>query len=653
MLRIRGFSAEQLPVTQRLTLINGLLLIALVIVAMISWRANDAQRKAMADLALISRAARYHQDADTQNANLRADVNEALGSAAYTSISRDSVLASLADDSEALRRDIRDLDRIELPPDVAESLGRVRDLEDAYRIQASDAAKAILSNTTAGYAQMPQFNASYEALQEAMLKQTGVLARRIVASSEAADAASQRAKSLLLTATILTSLVVCTLVALLSISIRQSLRRVRDVAQAIAAGNLAARADSSSGDEVGSLAVAMNQLAVNLGGMMDRLQADSERDAFGRTVVEALDMADTEAEAYSVVSRVMAKVAPEMPMELLIADSSRAHLERATEHPVAGSPGCSVESPFSCVAVRRGTVATFPDGEAVNACPRLRGRPGGEVSAVCVPLSFMGRSLGVLHAAAARAAPATATQVAQLGSIAQQTASRVGTLRAFRRTQIQASTDSLTGLVNRRTIEEHIRKLNGKGASYAFVLCDLDHFKKLNDNHGHQVGDMALRLFADVLRGCMRDDDMPARWGGEEFVIILANCNAAQALDAVRRIQSALAQALLAGTVPAFASSYGISDTTMASKFDEIARLADNALYQAKEQGRDRAVIANGPSAALVMPRRDAEHLAAVDMDLMNDDLGPLDTHLSDPLADTSSTVLPVLPISYRSTRRR
>jgi diguanylate cyclase (GGDEF)-like protein len=330
-----------------------------------------------------------------------------------------------------------------------------------------------------------------------------------------------------------------------------------------------------------------------------------------------MEMADSEAEAYDVVSHVMKVVAADLPMELLVADSSRSHLEHAAQHPSAGSPGCSVESPFSCVAVRRGAVTTFANSDEVNACPKLRGRPGGAVSAVCVPLSFMGRSMGVLHAAGPTNRPATDTMVAQLSSVAHQAASRVGTLRAFRRTQIQASTDSLTGLMNRRTVEEHIRTLSANGDGYAFVLCDLDHFKKLNDTHGHEAGDQALRLFADVLRATLRENDMPCRWGGEEFVLILARRSAAQAFEAVERLREALAQALLAGSAPTFTASFGIADTSMGLQLDQLARMADDALYQAKEAGRNCAVIAHGGGAAQVVPRRNAEHLAEVDVKTM------------------------------------
>jgi diguanylate cyclase (GGDEF)-like protein len=226
----------------------------------------------------------------------------------------------------------------------------------------------------------------------------------------------------------------------------------------------------------------------------------------------------------------------------------------------------------------------------------------------------MGHSLGVLHTTAPVNAPPSPKQVAQLSAIAQHAASRVGTLRVFHRTQLQASTDSLTGLSNRRTLEEHVRGLLANGLQYALVLCDLDHFKKLNDTHGHDAGDKALRVFADVLRGCMRSEDLPARWGGEEFALVLARATASQAAEAVGRIRAALAAALLAGSAPAFTASYGIADSSMEPQLEQLARLADDALYQAKQAGRDRAIVAGDKSVADGMPRRDIEHPPEMDL---------------------------------------
>jgi diguanylate cyclase (GGDEF)-like protein len=358
-------------------------------------------------------------------------------------------------------------------------------------------------------------------------------------------------------------------------------------------------------------------MADHLNEVIGRLRAEADRDAFGTQLVEALEMADTEEDAYAVVARAMRTVSADLPTELLLADSSRAHLERATQHPEAGAPGCGVESPFSCMAVRRGVPVVFPDSEALNACSRLRGRPCGSISAVCVPVSFMGRALGVLHASGPVGQPPVARQVAQLTTLGMQAGARIGTVRAFNSTQRKATTDSLTGLANRRSAEERARQLNGEGKSFALVLTDLDYFKHLNDSRGHEAGDQALRLFAETLRTCVRDGDMAARWGGEEFVLILPQANAAQALELVERVRANLAEKLLVGSIPEFTASFGIADSSMGARFERLLRMADEALYCAKEAGRDCARIAGAESSKAAATRRAYEHPASPDLDLI------------------------------------
>ena len=244
------------------------------------------------------------------------------------------------------------------------------------------------------------------------------------------------------------------------------------------------------------------------------LTRQAQRDSFGSQLTEALEMADEEEATYDIVERAMVEVSPVSPMELLLSDSSRANLERSAIS-VAGAPGCPVQSPFSCVAVRRGSPVVFESSEALNACPKLRDRPSGPCSAVCVPVSFMGRSLGVLHATGPEGEPLDSQQVAQLTTLATQAGARIGTVRAFERTQLQASTDSLTGLVNRRMLERQLRGLLRQGRPFALAVADLDRFKQLNDKHGHEAGDRALRMFAHIARSSLRDEDTVARWGGE------------------------------------------------------------------------------------------------------------------------------------------
>ncbi|HST16005.1 MAG TPA: diguanylate cyclase [Gaiellaceae bacterium] len=320
------------------------------------------------------------------------------------------------------------------------------------------------------------------------------------------------------------------------------------------------------------------------------LTRQAQRDNFGSQLVEALEMADEESAAYDVVRRAMVEIDERTPMELLLSDSSRAHLDQTAVHPIAGAPSCPVESPYSCVAVRRGHAVVFETSEALNACPKLRDREHGPCSAVCVPISFMGRSLGVLHATGPDGVLPNKEQVEQLTTLATQAGARIGTVRAFEKTQLQAQTDGLTGLINRRTLETELRDLLRQDRPFALALADLDHFKRLNDTHGHEEGDRSLRLFSHVVRQVLRDDDLVARWGGEEFLIALPDADADAAVVVMERIRAHLAKTLEGGQVR-FTASFGVSDSTAASSLQELIQLADIGLYLSKTAGRDRVSI--------------------------------------------------------------
>jgi diguanylate cyclase (GGDEF)-like protein len=204
----------------------------------------------------------------------------------------------------------------------------------------------------------------------------------------------------------------------------------------------------------------------------------------------------------------------------------------------------------------------------------------------------MGGALGVLHATGPDLEPPDPETVERMSVLAGEVGTRIGTVRAFAKTQLQASTDPLTGLPNRRNLEEQVSSLLAKNLSFAVVLADLDHFKQINDTHGHDAGDRALRLFARTLRSSLRPDDIPARYGGEEFAIVLPNCDAHVAVATVERIRESLALNLHDGRCPAFTSSFGVATSDQADAFDDIVALADEALFAAKDAGRNRVIVA-------------------------------------------------------------
>jgi diguanylate cyclase (GGDEF)-like protein/PAS domain S-box-containing protein len=342
------------------------------------------------------------------------------------------------------------------------------------------------------------------------------------------------------------------------------------------------------------------------------LTLQTQRDAFGSQLGEALEMADDEGSAYEVIERAMIEISDVSPMELLLSDASHANLERAAASPSAGAPGCPVSSPYSCVAVRRGQAVEFASSEALNACPKLRGRPDGPCSAVCVPVSFMGRALGVLHATGPQDDPPDAEQFEQLTTLATQAGGRIGTVRAFEKTQLQAATDSLTGLVNRRTFEREVRSWLSAGRQMALAVADLDYFKAVNDTYGHEAGDRALRLFSQVCKETVRDGDLVGRWGGEEFVFALPGIDSERAVEVFERLRMKLAGSHTGGH-PRFTASFGVTDSNQSTALEQLILIADSGLYQSKHEGRDRITIGTTPIDAPALLREASAHGPAPD----------------------------------------
>jgi diguanylate cyclase (GGDEF)-like protein len=250
-----------------------------------------------------------------------------------------------------------------------------------------------------------------------------------------------------------------------------------------------------------------------------------------------------------------------------------------------------VDSPDRCPAARRAQVQEFPDSDDLDACPKLRNRPQGQLSALCVPVSIMGRTMGVIHATGEPGVRVAGDRVDDLATLAKLAGARIGLLRVMAETQLQASTDTLTGLLNRRSFSEQVSAVPVHLYPVAMAMADLDHFKVLNDTYGHETGDRALRLFARVLRDSLRSSDVASRYGGEEFAIAFPDCSS---MDATRALDAVLAQldaAITVGGLPKFTVSFGITESQPGEQLDAVLRRADEALLQAKREGRDRVVL--------------------------------------------------------------
>jgi diguanylate cyclase (GGDEF)-like protein len=168
-----------------------------------------------------------------------------------------------------------------------------------------------------------------------------------------------------------------------------------------------------------------------------------------------------------------------------------------------------------------------------------------------------------------------------------------------------SETDALTGLRNVRglyeRLDQELARFRRYGEPLALLAVDLDGLKTINDEHGHRGGDVAIRTVADVIRSELRETDLGARWGGDEFAILAPNASAAAATALAERIRRSISS-----NTDSFPLTVSIGVATLAStattpEIDTAAlmRIADQALYEAKKCGRNRVVVSEVDNAAL------------------------------------------------------
>ena len=153
-------------------------------------------------------------------------------------------------------------------------------------------------------------------------------------------------------------------------------------------------------------------------------------------------------------------------------------------------------------------------------------------------------------------------------------------------------TDQLTGIFNRvrfcDALDEEIKKLkSNRNANLSIIMFDIDHFKKVNDTYGHDVGDEVIKKLVDVVRGCIRESDTFARWGGEEFMVLLPNADLESAYYLAERIRHTIEKSHFeqVGTVTC---CFGIAEFLPGDTVDRFTKRVDKALYKAKQRGRNR-----------------------------------------------------------------
>ena len=314
-------------------------------------------------------------------------------------------------------------------------------------------------------------------------------------------------------------------------------------------------------------------------------------------MMNALDLAETLDEASMIISRYFVRLLPGLSGSLYLYRNSRDILERkAVWGDDSGDP--EVLEKLDCWGLRRGGQYFSPDAHALH-CRHVTAAQQA-VPRQCLPLVAQDEVVGCITVTGPELAGEGGEDLRRgILHLSEQVALSLSNVQLRLMLRRQSIIDPLTELYNRRYMDESLKRelarSQRKAAPLALVLVDLDHFKRVNDTHGHEAGDLLLRKVGQVLRNNVRACDIACRFGGEELVLVLPDCDLEAGMVRAEAVRLAIA-AIEFGSkgVPCpVSASLGVASTVEhGDSAEALLRAADVALYTAKQTGRNRVVPA-------------------------------------------------------------
>jgi diguanylate cyclase (GGDEF)-like protein len=325
-----------------------------------------------------------------------------------------------------------------------------------------------------------------------------------------------------------------------------------------------------------------------------RRRAAVEEAVLARREVEILfDMADTLQsaagydDAQAVLRATACRLLPQLSGKLYVFNNSRDRLDLIAEWGEEERLSNPI-SPATCWALKRGKPHFNENAEGALRCEHFEsGRDTLEM-----PMMARGEVYGLLSFSSSAQATGQLSESAKIiSALADAMSLALSNLSLREKLRNQALRDPLTGLYNRRYMEDmlerFVRLAARKASALAVVMIDLDHFKRLNDQHGHLLGDAVLRAVAGEISGTLRETDVACRYGGEELIVLLPDCDMDAAAAKAEEIRVRI-EALSGAHGAEITASLGVAAIpSAASTVAELVKAADTALYEAKSAGRN------------------------------------------------------------------
>ena len=359
----------------------------------------------------------------------------------------------------------------------------------------------------------------------------------------------------------------------------------------LAKGDLEVAVDGAErSDEIGEMARAVQ---VFLATSVERQKLNREARLLSQ-LNEWLQSCKSLDELYQMVAEFLSRLLPECAGSLYIYAHSRDVLESAKAW--NGGQTTTAMHPDDCWGLRRGRTYTFGDNEIDFPCTHLGTTVPG--SYCCIPILAHGETIGLLHLAfRAGGGNQSKDEQRRLAMVcAEQISLAIANAKLRDQLRDQSIRDALTGMFNRRYMLETCRREFSRaaraGQNVSILSMDVDHFKKFNDNHGHDAGDTVLRAVSECLMANFRDEDVACRFGGEEFVVLLPGTTAEAAVrkaEDVRTKIESLVVRYVDANLPRITMSIGVAAFPQTGDNPQaVLKAADDALYRAKDAGRNR-----------------------------------------------------------------